>query len=1061
MTFHIQGTAARRVALPARLRPALLGGVSLLALGMALLDAVVAQAAPVCRPSAQTIASSIAGPVSSNGGDIDILAAGMIGPENGVLVTNCGVGTLSNSGTIFSQNHGINLNGQNIDLLINNQNGLILGDRGLGILNNSGTINILSNAGTITGANSVAMVTSGQINLLTNTGSILGIYGVINVGSIATLNNSGIIRAYEFGYTAFENQGGTVGTLNNLAGGSIIGGLDGVLNSNFLGTLSNRGTIANISPAGYAGSGVHNLPGGQIVLLSNEAGGLITSADAGIANGYPPEIDFPGVAPTIGTLYNGGVVSGGSGIMNNGYIGTLTNTGTVQGSGVGVLNFQTISALINSGTIANTAAAGNGGSGIHNGENGHIGLLSNEAGGLITSADTAIANGGPPGLVNLGLTGNSPTIGTLHNGGMVSGGSGIMNNGYIGTLTNTGSVRGDVVGVLNFQAIATLSNLAGGGIRGGQTGIANAGTIGALSNSGTISGNLFAIRSSGPGATIGPILNSGVIQGNIEIHNQDVAITGSSIALYGALVGGNMAITEGNLALAGNLSLQQNITVRGGAGTVTNTGNLLLTAPQSITGNYAQGSAGALVIGANAAAAGRLNVSGTVSMLNATVNLVPLSGYKFRAGTSYVLVDAATSAGTSFAGTSATIAGFGATLETLVVGGDTELVLTLRSAQNYAQVGQASGARSGSMGRTLHVLANGTSPAATAFQDQVMAYIAALPAGSAQQNAVRETAPTQITPAGLSFQVTTSAVASVIEAHQLGAVAQGPGGPGLAAGSTPQGLGLWMQVMGGFGSRGSSASTDGYNLRQGGVMFGLDWQRNAETLLGVAFSAVTAHAAGNALSTGSSTNLANYQLTGFGTWRFLPQTFVYGQLGAGLSDYTQSRAIEFLGLHARASYGGQQLTTKAGLGHDIPLARGMTLTPLFGLGYARVTSASYTESGAGAANLTVKASDVGALTQDVGARLSASYATGWGTLRPELRLGWGHDYISAPIATTGTLAGAAFTTTTKRMATDGLRAGAAVTLAQSDRLSFRAEYAGDVRSNYASHAGLLRATMAW
>jgi hypothetical protein len=141
----------------------------------------------------------------------------------------------------------------------------------------------------------------------------------------------------------------------------------------------------------------------------------------------------------------------------------------------------------------------------------------------------------------------------------------------------------------------------------GGAGIWNAGAIGPLVNSGKIEGGAGgagatpgaagdAIYSAGATASIGPIANSGRIIGNVEIDNQtSVAVAGGSGKTFGSWTGGTITISVGNLAFAGgHTALGDDISVDGGAGTVTNMGRLRIAAPQAIAGNFTQEPGGVL-----------------------------------------------------------------------------------------------------------------------------------------------------------------------------------------------------------------------------------------------------------------------------------------------------------------------------------------------------------------------------------------------------------------------------------------------------------------------------------
>jgi PEP-CTERM motif len=272
---------------------------------------------------------------------------------------------------------------------------------------------------------------------------------------------------------------------------------------------------------------------------------------------------------TIGSLANQqtGIISGGAG-------GGATISGGAGGAGVsnaGLITMLTNSYLgtIGGGDGGSGAHGGAGGAGVSNASGATIGMLNNEA-----TAEIFGGNGGQPG----------------------ASGAGVSNRGGIGTLTNSGFIQGSI-GVLNTNtgSIGTLNNLVGALIHGFQMGISNPGAIGALNNAGTIdpgSGG-YAIYSTG---TIGPITNSGRIIGNVEIDNQaSVTVTGGAGKKFGRWTSGTITIGNGNLTFAsGNTALRDDISVDGGAGTVTNKGALQIAAPEAITGSFTQSAAGVL-----------------------------------------------------------------------------------------------------------------------------------------------------------------------------------------------------------------------------------------------------------------------------------------------------------------------------------------------------------------------------------------------------------------------------------------------------------------------------------
>jgi hypothetical protein len=104
-----------------------------------------------------------------------------------------------------------------------------------------------------------------------------------------------------------------------------------------------------------------------------------------------------------------------------------------------------------------------------------------------------------------------------------------------------------------------------------------------------------AIYSAGAHASIGSITNRGKIVGNVVIDNQaSVAVTGGMGRTFGSWTGGTITIGAGNLTFAGNTALGDEISVDGGAGTVTNMGRLRVGAPETIAGDFTQTDTGVL-----------------------------------------------------------------------------------------------------------------------------------------------------------------------------------------------------------------------------------------------------------------------------------------------------------------------------------------------------------------------------------------------------------------------------------------------------------------------------------
>jgi outer membrane autotransporter protein len=317
----------------------------------------------------------------------------------------------------------------------------------------------------------------------------------------------------------------------------------------------------------------------------------------------------------------------------------------------------------------------------------------------------------------------------------------------------------------------------------------------------------------------------------------------------------------------------------------------------------------------------------------------------------------------------------------------------------------------------------------------------------------------QLAPVQNSFQAVSGVATTLlgaVEQHQQTTMAYNLQ-TGEAAGSAGLDRTLWAQVLGGMARRDSNAEAAGYHSTDFGLAAGVDHLFTPDLLGGVALSWLRAWTHGLDSASGQSSTLDSYQITFYGTYRY-GRAFLDGRLGAGWNHFDQSRSIDFLGETASADYEGQQYLVDARAGYDIPVGGpgNLTVTPLVGLRWLQASTHSYTESGAGAADLSVASQTEDSLTQELGVKTRWHLATALGTVEPEVTAAWVHDYVRGPIATSGVMGGEAFAVTTPRIAADGARINVAVTLMKSDSLSFRAEYDGELRDGYQGHTGVFK-----
>ncbi len=477
----------------------------------------------------------------------------------------------------------------NSGTLINSQ--FNAGSGQIGAIVNSGTIGVLSNTGLIAGP--VALYTDGVIGTIANSGTIAGT--IVNRGTPdlvftgGTGGSIGVLRGY-----GTDGQGLISNTVSNvvLAAGeillydSVVLGTGTLVNTGATLHLANSvnvtgnyaqatGTLA-LGMASLLVSGVANISGGMITTdqldgtgtyLVGTGGGTLVRAGAGSSyQGVSATSGITGLAvatnvstigsnvdllltitndyvgSTLANLTNEGTITGVSTaayIAETGKLGTLANTGRLDGSLYGVRNLGSIGRVDNAGTITGWVGLFNAGTidtiynsgslidfptvlaaGLNN--DGRIGAVINE--GLISGSSRGFFNRG--------------TVGRIVNSGTISGALALYNGGSIGTIDNRGwildSAGPESAALNNAGQLDTLLN--SGTLSGETYGVLNGGTIGNFTNEGLIVAPV-AIRIGVSGA-VGPIVNDGVIAGNIEnLSAQALTIAGGSFDHAGTLTG--------------------------------------------------------------------------------------------------------------------------------------------------------------------------------------------------------------------------------------------------------------------------------------------------------------------------------------------------------------------------------------------------------------------------------------------------------------------------------------------------------------------------------------------
>jgi autotransporter-associated beta strand protein len=284
-------------------------------------------------------------------------------------------------------------------------------------------------------------------------------------------------------------------------------------------------------------------------------------------------------------------------------------------------------------------------------------------------------------------------------------------------------------------------------------------------------------------------------------------------------------------------------------------------------------------------------------------------------------------------------------------------------------------------------------------------------------------------------------------------------------GSSDERSGLFVSVLGTQGKlkdiAGASGTQPGYNFYSGGFLSGIDHRFGPNLAMGLSLGYQYGNASIDAPASGSV--IGNSARYGLYTTVFDEATRLNLYVGGAQDFFSTSRDISFggLGRTATAKPKGSELNWNARLESDYRTRTLGTLTPFAEVNSDRLNVKSFTESGAGALDLSVAEQTAESLRSVLGLRESLKFRDEFYTCLGYVSAAWQHEYKSQsrPIdAQLASGAGSAFSVTTVDMPRDGALLGAGFSVKMSAQSVANLDYVYDVRSGYQENrlSGTLR-----
>jgi outer membrane autotransporter protein len=284
---------------------------------------------------------------------------------------------------------------------------------------------------------------------------------------------------------------------------------------------------------------------------------------------------------------------------------------------------------------------------------------------------------------------------------------------------------------------------------------------------------------------------------------------------------------------------------------------------------------------------------------------------------------------------------------------------------------------------------------------------------------------------------------------------------GMAAGDIAGGRSGWGQVFGQTARQTAGAGNTGFNANTAGFAMGADTDRLIpHGVVGVAIGY------GNSFVSAkdgqeNQVTIDSYQLSFYGDYDFGSHNFLRGTAAYGFDTdgNTRHNVGGVTGLTAKGSYTADEYSLELRVGHHFT-SDNAVLTPGLMARYLGYQAGSYTESGAGGADLNVSQRFLNVLELGPTAEAAWNYSMPDGSrFEPTVHAGYRYDLVGDSIATTSffTGGGGSFETLGTRPGRSRFDVGVEASLFTSDAWNFRAAYDLDLRQDYVANSAILNA----
>jgi outer membrane autotransporter protein len=211
-------------------------------------------------------------------------------------------------------------------------------------------------------------------------------------------------------------------------------------------------------------------------------------------------------------------------------------------------------------------------------------------------------------------------------------------------------------------------------------------------------------------------------------------------------------------------------------------------------------------------------------------------------------------------------------------------------------------------------------------------------------------------------------------------------------------LGIFVNVLGQFGSSDSTTSQNGYDFFNTGFVAGADYRLMPQLTVGVSLGYTYSDTSfDSSPSSPPGQFLHGNMIEGslYASWYPTDQLYIdtVASIGGGFNDLQRSITVPITpgARTATGSFGSHTYGLAVGGGYAMPFDA-LTLTPTARFELRRVESDPFTESGASGLDLAYGSSQENAVLTFLGGQAQYAISTSYGVVTPTGRFEWAHQY---------------------------------------------------------------------